>query len=429
MDGKILMDGKALKINDGAYQNVLTGMGTSLDSSTHDRVKIGIEAEDDSELASLYSRDPLVKTIVDKVPEAVFNNPISIVDDDDGKMYKELSKLKFFESIVTALKYSRLYNGSIIVTLYEGDDDLEKPVRALGRVTGYRVYSSGRLMMDDSDWVKDKESPYFGSVEYYRFIKKDGTTQPIHASRVKIVKGELLPDSEDVTVKQEIFGLSLINMIKDGSKLFGTSISSIGNMIKENGVSVFGFDGFWQRLMVNGGEESIRRRMGLLKSQMSAFRGIIQDRNDTFEQINHNFTGIPEIMRIVMSYVSSSSQIPVSILFGNMITGLSSTNEGDIRVFNELVEKTRENKLYDVMCKLISDFAKRNLGLKKDIEFEWGAVGQMTETEKTTSLNTIVDIAVKLFSMEGVVEIEDIKAFLKLKGSQYGLFIGEGNKE
>lgn len=80
------------------------------------------------------------------------------------------------------------------------------------------------------------------------------------------------------------------------------------------------------------------------------------------------------------------------------------------------------------MCKLISDFAKRNLGIKKDLEFEWGAAGQMTETEKTASLNTIVDIAVKLFSMEGVVDIEDIKAFLKLKGSQYGLFINDGNK-
>ena len=423
------MNKKTEKIKDGAYQNVLTGMRTSLDSSTHDRVKMGIDVEDDSELASLYSRDALVKAIVDKVPEAVFNNPISIVDDDDGKMYKELSKMNFFSSIVTALKYARLYNGSIIVTLYEGDDDLEKPVRAFGRVTGYRVYSSGRLTMDDSDWVKDKENPYFGSVEYYRFIKKDGTTQRIHSSRINVIKGELFPDSETGTVKQEVFGLSLINSIaKDCSKLFGTSISSIGNMIKESGVSVFGFDGFWQRLMIKDGEESIRKRMGLLKSQMSAFRGIIQDRNDSFAQINHNFTGIPEVMRIVMAYVSSCTQIPVSILFGNMITGLSSTNEGDIRVFNELVEKTRENKLYDVMCKLISDFAKRNLGIKKDLEFEWGAAGQMTETEKTASLNTIVDIAVKLFSMEGVVDIEDIKAFLKLKGSQYGLFINDGNK-
>src|SRR5678810_713455 len=93
----------------------------------------------------------------------------------------------------------RLYNGSIIVTLYEGDDDLEKPVKSLGKVAGYRVYSSGRLMMDDSDWVKDKESPYFGSVEYYRFIKKNGVIQRIHSSRVKIVKGELLPDSEAVS--------------------------------------------------------------------------------------------------------------------------------------------------------------------------------------------------------------------------------------
>jgi uncharacterized protein len=422
------MDKKTEKIKDGAYQNVITGMGTSLDASTHDRVKIGIDIEDDSELASLYSRDALVKAIVDKVPEAVFNNPISIVDDDDGKIYKELSRMNFFSSIVTALKYARLYNGSIIVTLYEGDDDLEKPVRALGRVSGYRVYSSGRLVMDDSDWVKEKENPYFGSVEYYRFIKKDKTEQKIHSSRISVIKGELFPDSETGTVKQEVFGLSLINLIKDGSKLFGTSISSIGNMLKENGVSVFGFDGFWQRLEIKDGENSIRKRMGLLKSQISAFRGIIQDRNDTFAQINHNFAGIPEVMRIVMAYVSSCSQIPVSILFGNMITGLSSTNEGDIRVFNELVEKTREDKLYNVMCKLISDFAKRNLGLKKDLEFEWGAVGQMTETEKTASLNTIVDIAVKLFSMEGVVDIEDIKAFLKLKGSQYGLFINDGNK-
>src|SRR5574344_1843542 len=181
-------------------------------------------------------------------------------------------------------------------------------------------------MMDDSDWVKEKENPYFGSVEYYRFIKKDGTPQRIHSSRINVIKGELFPDSETGTVKQEVFGLSLINLINDGSKLFGTSISSIGNMLKESGVSVFGFDGFWQRLMIKDGEESIRKRMGLLKSQMSAFRGIIQDRNDSFAQINHNFTGIPEVMRIVMAYVSLCSQIPVSILFGNMITGLSSTN-------------------------------------------------------------------------------------------------------
>ena len=77
-------------------------------------------------------------------------------------------------------------------------------------------------------------------------------------------------------------------------------------MLKENGVSVFGFDGFWQRLMIEGWRRAIRRRMGLLKSQMSAFRGIIQDRNDTFAQINHNFAGIPEVMRIVMAYVSSA---------------------------------------------------------------------------------------------------------------------------
>ena len=45
-------------------------------------------------------------------------------------------------------------------------------------------------MMDDSDWVNDKESPYFGSVEYYRFIK-DGTIKEFTHQRVTIVKGDL----------------------------------------------------------------------------------------------------------------------------------------------------------------------------------------------------------------------------------------------
>lgn len=414
-----------IKSIDGAYQNVVTGMGTELDADSYTTVKKGSIYEDEEELSNLYAKDPIVKSIVDKVPESFFNNPISIVNDEEGKIYKELSELNFFNSLVKAVKFSRLYNGSIIVTLYENDDDFAVEAKDNSKIYGYRVYSSARLELNEKDWVTDKENKYFGSVEFFNLKKLDSSIQKIHASRINIIDGELFPDGLNGTVKQQLFGLSLINSIKSAPQLFGTSISTIGNMLKENGVSVFGFDGFWQKLMMPDGENAIRKRMGLLKAQMSSIRGVVQDSKDTISQLNSDFSGIPEIMRIIFSYISSASNIPVSILFGNMISGLSSTNEGDIRIFNELVEKTRENKLYKVMCLMISDFAKRNLGINREFEFEWGSVGHMTQNEKTASLSKIVEIATKLYSMDGVISVDDIKSFLKINGSQFGLFIDE----
>lgn len=73
-----------------------------------------------------------------------------------------------------------------------------------------------------------------------------------------------------------------------------------------------------------------------------------------------------------MAYTSALTGIPVSILFGNMVSGLSSTNDGDIRQYNDLVEQWRAECLYEPMVEMITEFRERNEGRKGTQDFQFG---------------------------------------------------------
>ena len=407
--------GKRTKMADsGAYASLITGLGT-VDDKTESVYANPNIIQDDIELARMFVKDGLASRVASCVPEAAFKNDISIIGDTDGKTQKALYKIGLLDACTDAGIWTRLFGGAVIVTLYEGKTLFNQPPLDSEKVTGYKVFSSAAVDLNDSDFVKLPESKYYNDVEFFKCRKPDGIYETIHASRVTVVKGRLAPDNLDLDARRYYFGFSIVQMVEDALKSLGASITGMSNMLAESGISIFSMDGFVEMLSRPNGEAKIRERISLTKRCMSSMRAVFGDKNDTFQMLSHNFAGIPESLKILMMICSARSEIPVSILFGQTATGLSQTNEADVKAYEALVEKWRTKTLYRPMCSIISDFTRRNIGSKESSEFEFGSVSTMTQTERLNTLKIQTDIMKILFDM-GVKIPDEIEKIMFKNG-------------
>lgn len=192
-----------------------------------------------------------------------------------------------------------------------------------------------------------------------------------------------------------------------GLKKLPGGFGSLSNMLQENGLSVFSLNGLSSMLASkDNGIAKVRERMSLMKLGMSTMRSVIQDKDDAFEMKSHSMSDVPESVKMLMAYVSALTGIPVSILFGNMVSGLSSTNEGDIRQYEDLCESWRSDVLYEPMCRMLTSFRNRNEGKPGDWDFTFGEISQPSATEKADLFEKRVNSCKTLYDMSSITPKE-----------------------
>ena len=82
----------AERMDDGAYTNAVTGMGTiEMDKAEHVRAS-AYSGADLRELATMKVQDGVAARIVESVPESALKHDISIIGDADGRAFKECSR-------------------------------------------------------------------------------------------------------------------------------------------------------------------------------------------------------------------------------------------------------------------------------------------------------------------------------------------------
>ena len=403
---------------DGAYANLVTGLGDArMDKDEHTRILAGVFRPNYDLLAAQYVKDGVVKNIAKGPAVKALKNPIVINDDKDDATFKALSRLGFFKACRLAGTWSRLFGGAIVVSVFDGDGtaDLSKEVGSKAKVAGYRVYTPGRINLTESDISDDPKSRWFGKVEIFPVVLRNGKTMNIHASRCHVFRGVETPDLLDSDIETYVFGASEVEMANIGLKKLPGAFGAISNMLQENGLSVFSLNGFSAMLAAEDGEQKVRTRMSLTKLGMSTMRAVFLDKEDSFEMKSHSMSDVPESIKMLMAYTSALTGIPVSILFGNMVSGLSSTNDGDIRQYNDLVEQWRTECLYEPMVEMISEYRIRNEGKKGTQDFQFGPLDQPTSKEKAELMKDKSDFCRTLYDM-GAMTPKEIRENLVLNG-------------
>ncbi len=405
---------------DGAYLNSLTGLGMlKNDKTTHTKVNAYNAVQDDMELANLYLQDGLATTIADAFPEHALADDIKIIGDESGEILKDLDSKGFTDAVIEAGAMARLFGGSAILTLYDGNTQFWREPRPNEKVVGYKVYSAADFSLSNDDYVKDRTSPYYNEIELFKLNLENGTQIKVHSSRLTIFRNKKAPRIiKNLTFNQRFFGCSSVKEVDDSLKDLGSSMGGVANMMSENGLKIFSLSGLTQMLSrPDDGVKSVQQRMSVVNMALSAYRSLFQDKDDSFAMVSHNFTGVPDIIRLMMVMVCARSKIPMSILFGQTITGLAGTNDGDLKTFYGDVNSWRRKVLYRAMCKLITDFCKRNLGSSELKEFSFAPLGSLSGKEYVDAKYIQAQTCEKFFNMGAMTNTEVRKCALENGGT------------
>lgn len=423
-----LDDGKELQL-DGAWVNAVTGMGTGMDKDSHTRVAGGSYRVPHRDLAAAYVGDGIVRRLARVPAEKALKEPVTIVGDEGGETYEALSRLGLFDAVVEAGSLARLHGGAAVVTVYSGDGRspgaLGSAPGAREEVVGWRVYSPYDMELMDSDFDRDPASPRFGEPASFPLRLRDGTHLRLHWGRVTVFHGPQVPGAVDCDACTSFYGASDVLPAMDAVARIPAAMAAVSNLMQRNGTMVFRIAGLGQIEQLEDGQRIIHNRVTDMTARMGSMRAVLLDGTDAFESVAASLGGVPEVLKQLYAHVSSVTGIPVSVLFGDTATGLSSTNEGDIRQMDELVERWRQKCLYAPLCSLVTDFRNRNERKVGGHALQFGPVSQSTEREKAEMLKQRADAMRVLYDI-GAVTAAEVRENLLVGGGNADITVEAG---
>lgn len=395
-----------IKLYDG-FQNVMKGLGGERDSRQYRRYVETLGRVDQHTAEMLYASNWLTAKVVDVPVEDALRKWREILIEDSEKkeevekFYKE-TKLK--STIDTAAKWSRVFGGSGIFIVIEGDDPTTPlyPERVRPG-TLKRFVALDRWRLTSLGVNTDLLSENFGEPEFYTEAES-GTI--IHHTRIVKFNGPI--PSINLYRINNYWGDSIFRKLYDPISDSQNTSNAISTMIDESNVDVYKIEGLNQ-LIAEGGDELAIKRLKIAHEMKSIVNGIALDASDGYEKKSNSFATLDAIDDRFIQKVAGASNIPVTKLLGISPGGQNATGESDLRNYYDSVSDYQENKLRSKL-EYIDSITARSLGLEP-FEFNWLPLMQLNEIEQATVENTRADRDTKYLNA-GVIEVSDIQAEL-----------------
>ena len=413
-----------IDVEDGAYENAATGLGKKGMDKGANTVVSPYTPADLVSLATMKVKDGIAAFIVEGFPTAALMNDPKIIGDEDGKAYREASKMGLFKAVKKAGSYMRLSGGAVVVTEYDSDRNAEALASAppkSAKVNGYRVYSAGKIDLKKEDFNNGEEPGVF------RVKRIGGGMVDVHPSRCTVFKGSELPDIIENSIREQYFGVSDLCLVEQDLRDLASISGAVVNMIQETGTLLLRLNNLSLLLSKpDNGVEDIHKIISAMKLCMNSMRATFAGPKDSYDMINHNFAGIAELWTKKQMDVSAKSRIPMSILFGQSATGLAQTNEGDIKSWCSSVGSWRQEYLYVPTCRLISDFCSRKFS-KDFSEFSWGAIDEMTLKQTLEALD-LQSQTLERYMNRGVIGPDEVRTSVFENGHSWEVSVKDGRK-
>ncbi len=369
-----------------SLKNLVSGMGTPDDKRFHNhygfsRIITRVELE------NMYRDSWLARRIVDSVAEDMtrewltcsFDDPTSKARDAIETLEKRFNiQNKFSE----AIKWARLYGGSVIV-IGIGNDDLSKPLdittikkdslKYLHVLDRWRVSAASELVLDLS-------SPNFSKPLSY--LVAESAVQ-VHHTRILRFDGAKLPyfqwqanarwdDSELQGPFQAVSDLDAVT-------------ASIGTMMFEANVDVITSEELAAALSTDEGTARVKERYRQTSLMKSMIRTLLLDGTEKYEKKSNSFANLDKILDKFMLTVSGAADIPATRLFGMSPAGMSSTGDNDQRNYEGRIAAAQESRIRHPAEYLYEIMVRSALGrLPDNFAIEFNSLREMDGAQQAT---------------------------------------------
>ena len=385
--------------------NMVTGMGTERDKNT--ATAYAFTPTNKGQLDAAYRSDWISRKVID-IPayDATREWRTWQAETTDITDLTNLEKaLNVQKKTQMALQRSRLYGGAALIMGVNDGNAPDEPLdpEKVGKDTFKWLHCVSRyeLTAGPIDW--NIASPYFGTPAYYqrqlqissataaskeqqaeaeaeakRF--SSGGSLKIHPSRIVRFIGLECPEMN----MADGWGDSVLQLCQDAIIQLGTVASSLAALVQEAKIDIVKIPELSERMSNKDYEKRLTDRFALSAMLKSIYSIMLLDKEEEWERVEQQFTGMPEVMQSFMLMVCGAADIPATRFMGQSPKGMNATGDSDTRNYYDKVSTDQETTVAPALDTLDVLLQRSALGSTPDgLYYEWNPLWQMDDVQKT----------------------------------------------
>jgi phage-related protein (TIGR01555 family) len=368
------------------WKNLLSGLGVDTKDPTTQTVFTRRARLNQVRLDSMYAQSSIAARISDIPAFYSTKEWIELEMGDNDREQEILAALEAIDAqeiIADLVRWSSHYGGALAVLQIVDGQLPEEPLReaSIKAFNGADVINRWDVQGLRVD--RDPLSETYGQVTHYSYVDpmKPGKVHVVHASRCLRLDGIKVP--KRLLVETDGWGWSVMERVFEDVRAYQSSIRYTENIIRDFTQDVFQITNLSQ-LLERGKEDQIRERFRIIQVCKSMLNAVVVGAEEKYEKRSTSVQGLDKLLMEFHSTVSSSTGIPVTLLFGRSPAGMNATGESDLRNYYDQVGGFQESKLRKPIRRLIELVsATKKRQMPKDWSFSFAPLWKMSDKERS----------------------------------------------
>lgn len=314
-----------------------------------------------------------------------------VVDDPDAtqEYNDEIDRIKLLPKLLQAGTWARLHGGAAVLLGIDDGNEPSEPVDkdSIQAIKWAQVVDRWSLIANTGDLEDDPESDGWGKPRTYSLHTVGGSNLTIeghsliHHSRMLRLHGVKLPD--DAKAENDYWGDSVLVRAFDAITNHWTVEHGLGNLVQTFNQTIFKMSGLKQMATSKKGVEQLQMRMLMLNMSRSILGMLLCDSEDEdFVNRTVSLQGVVGIYDKTAHSLAAAAQMPVTLLFGQTPSGMSTDDESGARNQENMVKDVQTSMLVPAISKYLDLFAAMR-GQDETFVIEPNALRQLTDVEKS----------------------------------------------
>jgi len=295
------------------------------------------------------------------------------------RLEAEESRIQLRSRVRQLMIESRVKGGAIAIMVgLPGSPQSPVDLSRMTRGSLRHIAVVGRDCLSCGPVVRDPMASGYGMPEYYT-VSTDSGQQQVHHSRTVRLDGRRLLSAHG----HQEWGTTVWTHLRDAVRSADLSSPIVHQLMLESKIDIVKIQDLIQYLGTEEGSELIQKRFMLANMMKSVGNALVLDKDDEWQQRQVSWAGIPDVVYMLLSFLSGAADIPVTRLVGLSARGLNATGEGDLRNYYDSVRCYQQITLDPAMSSLSECLIRSALGSRPDdIWYEWRPLYQMTRKEQ-----------------------------------------------
>ncbi|MBR2491682.1 MAG: DUF1073 domain-containing protein [Ruminiclostridium sp.] len=308
----------------------------------------------DAFLAAQYAGNGLFAKIIDSPADEAMRTGFTLDGLDRAARdicEDALAVLGWDMVAATAIKWGRLFGGSLVVMLADDGGSLEDPLN-LDKVT--RIDS---LVLYDRSEVASVELEN-GTPERFHVQSRRGCFT-VHASRCLVFRNEVTPERSS---NVDYWGIPVYYRIHKALDDYQEAHRGAVGLLQRLGQGVYRMQGLADILATEDGENQVIQRLQALDMARGMLNTVVVDgEGEDYGFASFSVAGVPDVIYSAGCMLSAVTHIPASILFGrrwlrrDQLGPLtSSSSPASLETWHSYVERLQQHTIRHNLHRLLS---------------------------------------------------------------------------